>query len=73
MSAKSKRRQEQAKARSAKRASMFTPGNKSRYAQRVQARLRGEPMATRPVMPWHYESVMRAVNALRPEHREAFA
>lgn len=63
MSVKSKRRQEQAKSRTIKRAAMFQPGKKSKYAQRVQARLRGEPKATRQIMSWYYDAVMRSFSA----------
>ena len=59
MSVKSKRRQEQLKAKAAKRSAMFQPGHESKYAKRVESRLRGEPMATRPIMPWWYGEFSR--------------
>lgn len=54
MAVKSKRKQEQAKERAAKRAAMHVPGGESKYAKRRAARLRGEPMSSRAheSAPW---------------------
>lgn len=56
-----KKMKERAKRKAEKAAAMKAPGFKPRYAQRFQARLRGEPMAARPVMPRWYASGMRAL------------
>ena len=59
-----RKHKEMMKAKLAKKAAMHANGEKSRYFRRVQARLRGEPMATRPVMPWYYTEFSRVFAGL---------
>lgn len=59
-----RKRKEMMKAKLAKKAAMHANGEKSRYFKRVQARMRGEPMAPRLVMPWWYGEFSRVFAGL---------
>lgn len=59
-----RKRKEMVKAKLAKKAAMYANGEKSRYYKRVQARMRGEPMATRVNMPWWYAEFSRVFAGL---------
>lgn len=59
-----RKRKAMMKAKLAKKAAMHANGEKSRYHKRVEARLRGEPMATRTVMPWWYGEFSRVFSGI---------
>lgn len=60
-----RKRKAMIKAKLAKKTAMHENGERSRYFTRVQARLRGEPMSTRAVMPWWYAEFSRVFSGLK--------
>lgn len=68
-----RRRKAQQKAKALKRLQMAEPGYESRYHKRKEARARGEPMATRTVMPWWFTEFSAIFNRIRPEVSAATA